>query len=72
MPEFAGGVALLLKDGEVDTLKRGMQTVLGDRALRERMAADGPKRAAAYDWTIVTRRYLALMLPLIGAQRSAA
>ena len=72
LPEFAGGVALLLKDGEVDTLKRGMQTVLGDRALRERMAAHGPKRAAAYDWTIVTRRYLELMLPLVGVQRSAA
>jgi len=71
-PEFAGGVALLLKDGEVETLKHGMRTVLGDRALRERMAADGPKRAAAYDWKIVTRRYLELMLPLVGAQRSAA
>jgi glycosyltransferase involved in cell wall biosynthesis len=72
LPEFAGGVALLLKDAEVGTLKRGIQTVLGDRELRARMAADGPRRAAAYDWKTVTRRYLELMLPLVASQRSAA
>jgi len=71
-PEFAGGVALLLKDAEVGTLKRGIQTVLADAALRTRMASEGPKRAAAYAWTIVTRRYLDLMLPLVAAHGSAA
>jgi hypothetical protein len=35
------------------------------------MAADGPKRAAAYDWRLVTQRYLDLMVP-IAEQWSAS
>ena len=72
LPEFAGGVALLLPDGEIDTLQRAITQVLGDAPLRARMAADGPRRAAAYDWRIVTRRYLEMMLALVTPQRSAA
>jgi glycosyltransferase involved in cell wall biosynthesis len=63
-PEFAGGVAHLLPDAKVETLRDGMLAVLGDAAWRERMAADGPKRAESYDWHHVTRRYLDLMIPL--------
>lgn len=63
-PEFAGGVARLLSDASVETLRSGIEAVLSDAALRQKMASDGPKRAAAYDWRIVTRRYLDLMIPL--------
>lgn len=69
-PEFAGGVAHLLPDARVDTLVAGMLHVLGDDALRRRMAIDGPRRAAGYDWRVITRRYLDLMIPI--AQRQAA
>lgn len=69
-PEFAGGVAHLLPDAKVDTMVQGMLHVLGDDALRQRMAADGPRRAAAYDWRLLTRRYLDLMIPI--AKREAA
>jgi glycosyltransferase involved in cell wall biosynthesis len=69
-PEFAGGVALLLKDAQVETLCDGMRTVLRDAELRQRMAAGGPRRAAAYDWRMVTRRYLDLMIPLAQARKS--
>ncbi len=68
-PEFAGGVAYLLPDARVETLLEGMHAVLRDPAWRARMAADGPVRAAAYDWRLVTRRYLDLMIPV--AERSA-
>ncbi len=64
-PEFAGGVALLLPDAAVGTLAAGMLRVLGDEALRREMATAGPQRARAYDWALVTRRYLDLMLPLL-------
>lgn len=64
-PEFAGGVAHLLPDAKVPTLVQGMLHVLGDEDLRARMAVDGPRRAAAYDWKIITRRYLDLMTPLL-------
>lgn len=63
-PEFAGGIAHLLKDAKVETLKKGMADVLSDPAWQQQMAHDGPKRAAAYDWRILTRRYLDLMIPL--------
>jgi glycosyltransferase involved in cell wall biosynthesis len=66
LPEIAGGIAHLLKNAEVATLKEGIETVLGDTRLRERMSKDGPKRAAAYDWHSVTKRYLELMIPLAG------
>jgi glycosyltransferase involved in cell wall biosynthesis len=63
-PEFAGGIAHLLKDARVETLKNGMAQVLGDEAWQKQMSEDGPKRAAGYDWRILTRRYLDLMIPL--------
>lgn len=63
-PEFAGGVAHLLPDAQVETLAAGMRHVLGDAALRAHMAQAGPQRAAAYDWRIITRRYLDLLCGL--------
>jgi glycosyltransferase involved in cell wall biosynthesis len=70
-PEFAGGVAHLLPNAEVSTLKEGMVAVLGDAAWRQTMSIEGPKRAAAYDWQLVTRRYLDLMLPLAESRKAA-
>lgn len=70
-PEFSGGVAHLLPNAEVSTLKDGIEAVLSDRAWRERMSREGPKRAAAYDWRLVTRRYLDLMLPLVESRKAA-
>ena len=67
-PEFAGDVAWLLPDGETDTLARAIEELLNDRARRERMAREGPRRAAAYDWRLITRRYVELMVSLIGRQ----
>lgn len=69
-PEFAGGVAKLLEDAEVDTLVRGILEVLEDTSLRRVMRSAGPARAAAYDWRIIGRRYLDLIVPL--ATRDAA
>jgi glycosyltransferase involved in cell wall biosynthesis len=70
-PEFAGGVAHLLPDAQVETLVSGMLHVIGNDPLRTRMAQDGPLRAAAYDWRIVTRRYLDLMIPIARRQAAA-
>src|ERR1700747_2092426 len=57
-PEFAGGVACLLPDAQVSTLETGIADLLADSLRRERMAVDGPRRAAEYDWRVVTQRYL--------------
>jgi glycosyltransferase involved in cell wall biosynthesis len=64
-PEFAGDVALLLQDAQVDTLSDGVLQILGNDQLRAQMAIDGPKRAARYDWSIVTARYLELLRTLV-------
>ncbi len=63
-PEFAGDVAMLLPDAQPDTLAGGMLKIIRDSALRTRMADKGPKRAASYDWHLVTRMYLSLLLEL--------
>jgi glycosyltransferase involved in cell wall biosynthesis len=68
LPEIAGGIAHLLKNADVATLKEGIEAVLGDPAWRERMSKEGPKRAATYDWHLVTKRYLELMIPLVAAK----
>lgn len=69
-PEFAGGIAHLLPDARVETLVEGMRHVLGDEQLRQRMAQEGPRRAAGYDWRLITRRYLDLMLALVDTSRA--
>jgi len=65
-PEFGVGVAHLLADAQVPTLQQGIETVLSDASLRQRMSEEGPKRAAHYDWRIIARRYLDLMLPVVN------
>jgi glycosyltransferase involved in cell wall biosynthesis len=65
-PEVAGGVAMLLKDAEVPTLMKGIASALTDDTMRRSMREAGPERAAMYDWRIVTRRYLDLMIPAAG------
>jgi glycosyltransferase involved in cell wall biosynthesis len=71
-PEFAGGVAWLLPDGETDTLARAIEALLNDRARREDMAREGPRRAAAYDWRLITRRYVEVMVSLVGREERRA
>jgi glycosyltransferase involved in cell wall biosynthesis len=65
-PEFAGGVALLLPDAGVGTLADGIASLLADDRRRQQMAEDGPRRAAGYDWRIVTRKYVDLLVQLAG------
>jgi glycosyltransferase involved in cell wall biosynthesis len=63
-PEFASGVAMLLPDAQPETLRDGMVTALTDSTLRKQMKSRGPERAAKYDWKLITRRYLDVMIPL--------
>ncbi len=63
-PEFAGGVADLLPDGRAETLYDGIRELLASPERRARMADAGPRRAAGYDWAVVTRLYLDLLVRL--------
>ena len=71
LPEIAGGVAHLLDNADVATLKQGIGAVLGDPVMRERMSKEGPKRADAYDWHLVTIRYLELMISYITSRSNS-
>lgn len=70
-PEFAGDVAMLLPDAQPETLAGGILKIIRDSGLRARMTESGPKRAASYDWRIVTRMYLDLLLELAGGVQQA-
>jgi glycosyltransferase involved in cell wall biosynthesis len=50
LPEVAGGAALLVDPADVPAIAKGLVELVSDRALRQRLAADGPRRAAAFTW----------------------
>lgn len=62
--EFAHGFAVTVKDGHVDNLMNGIESVLNNTEQRNFLAEQGPQFAAEYDWLNVTQRYLDLMIPL--------
>ncbi len=50
LPEVAGGAALLVDPTDVPAIAKGMIELLSNHALRERLAADGRRRAAPFTW----------------------
>ncbi|HWP03392.1 MAG TPA: glycosyltransferase family 1 protein [Gemmatimonadaceae bacterium] len=64
IPEFAEGAALLIPDGSEHSIKAGLEALLSNAQLRSRLAEEGPRRAASYDWRIIVRRYLDIIVPL--------
>ena len=68
-PEFAGGVANLLPDAEVETLVQGIKDLLFDDKKRADMAEMGPRRAAAYDWQVVSQMYLDFLIGLAEGRK---
>jgi len=50
MPELAGDAAVLVDPEDVDAIAAGLEKVLGDSALRARLAAAGKQRAAGFTW----------------------
>lgn len=54
--EVAGDAALVVPVGDAQRLAEAVEAVLTDDALRARLAAAGPARAAFYDWDAVAGR----------------
>jgi glycosyltransferase involved in cell wall biosynthesis len=50
LPELADGAALLVDPEDVVSISEGLERLLGDRSLRERLGAAGRSRAAGYTW----------------------
>ncbi|MCU0727580.1 MAG: glycosyltransferase family 4 protein [Planctomycetes bacterium] len=62
LPETAGGAALLLPPRDGDAWAEGIRRVLGDSALRAKLAAAGLARAAAMSWSRAAADFLRLLL----------
>jgi glycosyltransferase involved in cell wall biosynthesis len=58
--ELTGDAALLVDAAEPAALDAALERALGDAALRERLAAAGPRRAAAFRWDDCAARHAAI------------
>jgi glycosyltransferase involved in cell wall biosynthesis len=50
LPEVAGEAALLVDPTDRAAISAGLVRLVGDQALRDRLAAAGPRRAAGFTW----------------------
>jgi len=56
LPEVAGDAALLVDPYDVDAISSGIEQMLTDKALRERLRLAGLRRAAMFQWDEVAAR----------------
>jgi glycosyltransferase involved in cell wall biosynthesis len=63
IPEFAEDAALLVPPEDEEALASALRQVVGDGALRERLAAAGRERAESYEWSSIVDRYEELYHP---------
>jgi glycosyltransferase involved in cell wall biosynthesis len=62
--EVAGGAALLVDPLDTRSIAAGIERMIGDAALRERLRAAGLARARAFNWDDAAARYKALFARL--------
>ena len=63
LPEVAGGAALFVEPLDLDSIAHGLERVVEDAALRDRLRRRGLERAARYSWDAVAEKVKAA-LPL--------
>lgn len=65
LPEVAGDAALLVDPTSVEDLAEALGRVIGDRALRQAMIAQGHQQAAQFSWTRTAKLTLAAYRSLL-------
>jgi glycosyltransferase involved in cell wall biosynthesis len=70
LPEVAGNAALLVNPENVFEIRRGLQRVLLDPVLRERMKIRGYEQAQRFSWTTSVSRILEIYREVAGARVS--
>jgi glycosyltransferase involved in cell wall biosynthesis len=70
LPEVAGNAALLVNPENVFEIRRGLQRVLLDPALREGMKVRGYAQAQRFSWTASVSRILEIYREVAGARVS--
>ncbi len=61
LPELVGGAAVLVDPLDVGSIREGLERLLGDEDLRERLRAAGLERASAFDWDRTARATAAVL-----------
>lgn len=59
-PDLVGDAALVVHADDADALADALRAVVSDAALRERLRAAGPRRAAAFSWRRAAERTVAV------------
>ena len=70
LPEVAGNAALLVNPENVFEIRRGLQRVLLDPALRAQMKQRGYEQAQRFSWTASVSRILEIYREVAGARAS--
>ena len=70
LPEVAGNAALLVNPENVFEIRRGLQRVLLDPALRESMKERGYEQAKRFSWTTSVSRILEIYREVAGSRLS--
>lgn len=70
LPEVAGGAALLFDPGDTDSIRDALERLLHDGALRERLGAAGPRRAALFSWDATARATAAVYERVLRSAQS--
>jgi glycosyltransferase involved in cell wall biosynthesis len=70
LPEVAGNAALLVNPENVFEIRRGLQRVLLDPALRAQMKQRGYEQAQRFSWTVSVSRILEIYREVAGARVS--
>jgi glycosyltransferase involved in cell wall biosynthesis len=71
LPEVAGNAALLVNPENVFEIRRGLQRVLLDPALRAQMKQRGYEQAQRFSWTVSVSRILEIYREVAGASVSS-
>jgi alpha-1,3-rhamnosyl/mannosyltransferase len=61
LPELAGEAAIAVKPDDVDAIAGGLERVLSDAKLRQKMGEEGKRRAAAFTWDRAVAQTLAVL-----------
>jgi glycosyltransferase involved in cell wall biosynthesis len=67
LPEVLGDAAVLVEPRDVTALQRALESVLTDRALRDRLVAAGRERAGAYTWERCAERTVDAYRRVLGS-----
>lgn len=72
MPEVAGDAGMLVDPLDVASITHGLERLLGDAALRARLAAAARARSPQFSWARAARETLAVFADAVAVRRAAS